>query len=277
MAGFSYHCLLAAVLALLVGQGDGAQTSRSAWTFLDRVGGSVDPGVLWPGAAPDEPAALFATSLTYQRHVIAQRFYSDGGVVRPLLPMVVAEFDRDCLGARGTMAGSLSAVAEAVTKWAQLQLDQHRSIYPWEYYRWVKVCLGRDREPLATLVAVQSFNRPNSTRDHTVPGGLLFGPKQESRLALYALSSEMFRRDPEYLALLEPLRRNELARKLIDWRADMTIGTRTNCGTVIQERGPLVEVQIPAGIKGPGGARQFWVARDQLTDDEAPRGCGFGL
>lgn len=45
---------------------------------------------------------------------------------------------------------------------------------------------------------------------------------------------------------------------------------------VTNVRSPLVEVQLPAGLTGPDGIRQFWAKREDLTDARVPEGCRFG-
>jgi hypothetical protein len=64
--------------------------------------------------------------------------------------------------------------------------------------------------------------------------------------------------------------------RLRPFRAALKIGSRTNCGIVIAVRNPLLQVQLPPNVLGPGGTREFWVPRDQLTDDYPPNGCRFG-
>jgi hypothetical protein len=41
------------------------------------------------------------------------------------------------------------------------------------------------------------------------------------------------------------------------FRNDMAVGTETNCGTVIQLRGPMVEVAVPAYPTTPNGQSTF--------------------
>lgn len=64
--------------------------------------------------------------------------------------------------------------------------------------------------------------------------------------------------------------------RLRPFRASLRIGSRTNCGIIIAVRNPLVQVQLPPNVLGPGGAREFWVPRDELTDASPPTGCRFG-
>lgn len=63
------------------------------------------------------------------------------------------------------------------------------------------------------------------------------------------------------------------------FRRDLAIGTVTNCGTVIQIRGPMVEIAVPPTRLTPNGQSTFWSRRDALaptfstpapTDSEEP-------
>lgn len=65
-------------------------------------------------------------------------------------------------------------------------------------------------------------------------------------------------------------------RRLKPFRDALAIGSRTNCGMVIDVRGPLVQVQLPPSIGGVDGQREFWARRDELTDASPPTGCSFG-
>jgi hypothetical protein len=64
--------------------------------------------------------------------------------------------------------------------------------------------------------------------------------------------------------------------RLAAFRKSLTIGSQTNCGLVIDDRGPVIEVQLPPATSSPNGERRFWVKRDKLTDYPAPEGCNFG-
>lgn len=64
--------------------------------------------------------------------------------------------------------------------------------------------------------------------------------------------------------------------RLQPWREQLKIGDQTNCGMVVDVRGPLLEMQLPPYITGPNGIRRFWVQRSQITDKPVGIGCRFG-
>jgi hypothetical protein len=58
--------------------------------------------------------------------------------------------------------------------------------------------------------------------------------------------------------------------------ATMTVGTETNCGTVIQLRGPMAEIAIPLSRPAINGQHTFWSRQERLF----PAGkaiCTYGL
>jgi hypothetical protein len=65
-------------------------------------------------------------------------------------------------------------------------------------------------------------------------------------------------------------------RRLAPWRKALTIGGETNCGLVIDDRGAVLEIQLPTGNTGPNGERTFWSKREVLADYPFPQECGFG-
>jgi hypothetical protein len=64
--------------------------------------------------------------------------------------------------------------------------------------------------------------------------------------------------------------------RLAPWRRALAIGSQTNCGLVINDRGTVLEIQLPSGVTGPTGERQFWVKREELADYPFPQGCTYG-
>lgn len=61
---------------------------------------------------------------------------------------------------------------------------------------------------------------------------------------------------------------------MVVWRKTIAIGTRTNCGLVIDVRGPLAQVQLPASTTY-NSAREHWVEREQLSIPRYGSECRF--
>ena len=60
------------------------------------------------------------------------------------------------------------------------------------------------------------------------------------------------------------------------FRRELAIGTVTNCDTVIQIRGPMVEIAVPATRLTPNGKSTFWSRRDALAPTFSTP-CTYGL
>ena len=61
---------------------------------------------------------------------------------------------------------------------------------------------------------------------------------------------------------------------LSEFRKQLTIGTRTNCGRLLGFNGPLIEVQVPSHIQLRNGATRMFVERDKIEPDDAEAwGC----
>ena len=56
---------------------------------------------------------------------------------------------------------------------------------------------------------------------------------------------------------------------LAEFRKQLAVGTRTNCGRVLGFNGPLVEVQVPSHIQLRNGATRMFVERDRIEPDDA--------
>ncbi len=84
----------------------------------------------------------------------------------------------------------------------------------------------------------------------------------------------------------DPRQHRQLAAILADYAAeqraneafqkDIVVGTETNCGTVIQVRGPMVEIAVPPVRPTPNGQSTFWSKRTALTHP-GPALCTYGL
>lgn len=93
--------------------------------------------------------------------------------------------------------------------------------------------------------------------------------------------AEQERARQEEKRAIEEQQRAALARAIEDqrlapWREALNVGDRTNCGMVIEVRGPIVRIQLPANYSLPSGEREFWIRRSELTDAAPITNCRFG-
>ncbi len=59
-------------------------------------------------------------------------------------------------------------------------------------------------------------------------------------------------------------RREAKAAEWTAWRKTIAIGSETNCGPIIAMRGPMIEIGVPAQLRGAGDPAQIWLKREQL-------------
>lgn len=90
------------------------------------------------------------------------------------------------------------------------------------------------------------------------------------------ISAERFEREQEERQARAIADAQAEEERLKPFRANLRVGSRTNCGIVIAVRDPLVQVQLPPNVLGPGHEREFWTMRDELTDAYPPNGCRYG-
>ena len=60
-------------------------------------------------------------------------------------------------------------------------------------------------------------------------------------------------------------------------RANVKVGSETNCGTVIEVRPPLVQIAVPATRQTPNGQATIWSRIDRLAPDGFGSMCMYGL
>jgi hypothetical protein len=143
-----------------------------------------------------------------------------------------------------------------------------------------EVCTGTNQQPLGGFVAITRtlktqvfFVRTNRTAIYSIKGDniasaatFLADGQESQRQQALALERE---RQLQMSASTEQ-------RRLEAWRKTLVLGTLTNCGLVIDVRGPLVHVQLPGNTTGPSGQREFWIKRTELTDHRPVHQCTFG-
>lgn len=101
--------------------------------------------------------------------------------------------------------------------------------------------------------------------------------------AVYIFRGEGIGRPSQFAGQRPPSRREQVAalramedKQTAEMRANLQIGTETNCGTVIEIRPPLAQIAVPPIMKTPNGQATFWSRIDRLI----PAGisvCTFGM
>jgi hypothetical protein len=99
-----------------------------------------------------------------------------------------------------------------------------------------------------------------------------------TRTAVYAYRPDRIRTAASFETQEAALRADDAAEQRANeiFRRDLAIGTETNCFTVIQIRGPMVEIAVPPVRLTPNGQSTFWSKRTVLARPGiAP--CTYGL
>jgi len=99
-----------------------------------------------------------------------------------------------------------------------------------------------------------------------------------TRTAVYAYLPANIRTAASFETQQAALRADDAAEQRANeaFRRDLAVGTETNCGTVIQLRGPMVEIAVPPVRLTPNGQSTFWSRRTVLArPGRAP--CTYGL
>ena len=154
------------------------------------------------------------------------------------------------------------------------------------------ICAARDvsGEPIMGLAIivhdVSPFNR-NADAGSKLLNGLVGGvthqtgihlirPQQlRSRASIIAEQERIAAQEQPRVATTAQQER-ALQAELLAFRQNLAIGEETNCGTVIERRGPMVEIAVPAYRRTPNGESTFWSHIDKLTPPNRQI-CTFGV
>lgn len=137
-------------------------------------------------------------------------------------------------------------------------------------------CLSKDGRPLGGFLGLVRDTSPMLAKGYAGSPFLMQTSGQPSRTAVYAYRASAI----PSLALVQQAQQRrrdderreeeraeqayvEKERQLARFRTSLAVGTETHCGTVIQLRGPMVELAIPPG-RSPSGQSTFWLKREQL-------------
>jgi hypothetical protein len=140
------------------------------------------------------------------------------------------------------------------------------------------ICWRTANEVLGGLVAITYDTTEVATKGDLGSRLMSRVPMVPTRIAFYAYRPGLIRSaawcqqaQPTYMAGREAEHKRGEA-----FRRDLAIGTVTNCGTVIQIRGPMVEIAVPPTTLTPNGQSTFWSRRDALAPTFSTP-CTYGL
>ncbi|MEZ5696334.1 MAG: hypothetical protein R3E18_07810 [Sphingomonadaceae bacterium] len=133
------------------------------------------------------------------------------------------------------------------------------------YYRG---CLDQQGQPIAGLVIADHYVNKKTA----YIGVYVVRPKAIREAPFYArayrerLEAERARGWNEWQAqrVAAERARQTSPGQLAPWRSTLSIGEATNCGLVIDVRGPMVEIALDPQLFAPGRPGQIWLRREQV-------------
>ncbi|MBX7483821.1 hypothetical protein [Qipengyuania qiaonensis] len=231
-------------------------------------------------------SALAATPLSDNAdEIAAARFFSESARRDPLLATdrALAHFEASCAARAGLM---LDQADERTEQFAERVLA-HLTRPIGEKYQWrgrAAICDGADGVPLAGMVSVVKDNS-GILRDGDAGSclfGSIFGMSNETAIYLFRPdrlpTRQSFVADQTQEAERLARAGDELAQErqeLALFHSELEVGDETNCGLVIEIRGPLAEIAVPANRRAPNGAKTFWSRIDRLAQPYTSV-CSFG-
>ena len=256
--------------------------------FLATIGGDTSPRSVGTNKSLDAPHAHpLARDAT---DIVAHCFFEENMAVRTprALGRARQAFGHECLAKGGRLLIDADPVVQDFKRRkAESLLPPNKPFHVWEAD--AAVCVTSSGYALGGLVAISERKgmEPSTYNGSTMVVGLLM--PSYARTAIYAYHPRAIggptpalvaqRRvapsDGELTARFQGKRRREQKRDEAFRRA-IEVGIETNCGMVIQVRGPVMDVALPPTRTTPSGQSSFWSKRAALFPP-GPTVCSFGL
>lgn len=275
---------LATLLAAAPGALAGAQERPVIADYLLTIGGDTDPRTVGGHMTPSPYTGTHRLAVPLrrdQRQILGYRFFKEKRRDNALATARRAwdAFAAECAAKGGAVEDNGSPVALAFRN-RVLEDVEYREAGAKHFWTGLTAVCSRGQEEVlgGLLAAVYDPTAANG------PASLLLGPVP-IQTAVYAYkgtaipSLAQLRREDALadarLADQERLRERE-GQLINAFQTNLEVGSETSCGTVIQVRGPMAEVAVPATTTTPKGQSTFWSKRDRLFP--VGRGpCVYGL
>lgn len=246
--------------------------------FLTTIGG--DTALKTSGSIPSDPSPQLYPLVRDAPEIIGYRFFAEKLATNG---SATAERTRDafaqeCAAKGGQIASEDSDVARSFHDRVLGRRLPPRGSFKHFWSGISAVCARSPSEVMGGFVAVTFDNTELATKGD-------FGARLFSKISLMATRTAVYAYRPDHIPTAASFERREAALRADDaaeqraneaFRRDLAIGTETNCGTVIQLRGPMVEIAVPPVRLTPNGQSTFWSKRTVLARPGiAP--CTYGL
>ena len=219
--------------------------------------------------------------------IVGARFFRERGSSDPMAvtQSSLRSFEQSCR-MRG---GSVPAADDARTVSFGERVIAHLVQPTGMRHQWrgqVAICDGSDGAPIAGFVSLAKDNSEihrSGDAGSQLIGGLFGGLRNTTAIYLFRADRLPTATDATVLSSVEErgdadseARMRAARQEAEEFQADLAIGDETNCGTVIDVRGPMAEVAVPTNRRAPNGEAIFWSRKERLF----PPGhsvCTYGL
>ncbi|MEO0689587.1 MAG: hypothetical protein AAFY51_04715 [Pseudomonadota bacterium] len=275
-----FKALLPASAIFLMPSLTNAQANEIAEEFFTALGGSAKVKTVGESSRVVRPFFEFETE------VVGARFFKHKDSKQPF-----AEADRGLelfRQACSDFGGNLLSLEDDRTASFQERVSGHLTQPSGYKHQWkakAAICESADGEPLAGYIAVLQDNSEIAINGDAGSKlfGALFGVSTPTAIYLFEPDLIPSREDVERKAIAQEQHAQATASSIERdheraevFRENLAIGDETNCGPVIDLRGPMAEIAVPVNRRAPNGETTFWSRIDRLS----PAGfgvCTFGL
>lgn len=255
-----------------------AQQALGITDFLTAIGGNTD--IKTSGSLRTDPEPQIYPLIRDRDEIAGYRFFSEKLIANGSATAERARdaFARECDAKGGKLEPDESDVARAFRDRVLGRRLPPRGGFKHFWSGISAVCSRGSAQVLGGFVAITydttevgtkgDFGSRLLSRVSTIP----------TRTAVYAYRRNLIRSAASLSAQNATMLANHDAEQRARgaFRRGLAVGTETNCGTVIQVRGPMVEVAVPPTTLTPNGQSSFWSRRDALAQPLAAP-CTFGL
>ncbi len=241
------------VTALLVASPDDVTSALAIADFLTSIGG--DTAMKTSRSMPSDPVPQIYPLVRDESEIIGYRFFAEKPTANGFVTAerVSGVFARKCAVKGGRIEPDDGEVARSF---------HDRPLPPRGNFKYFwsgvsAVCVRSPSEVMGGFVAITLNNTELVTKGDI--GARLFSP--------ISLMPTRIRSAASFQAQQAARRADNVAEQRTQeaFRRDLAVGMETNCGTVIQIRGPMVEIAVPPIRVAPNGQSTFWSKRAALA------------
>lgn len=246
--------------------------------FLTTIGG--DTALKTSGSMLSDPSPQLYPLVRDAPEIIGYRFFAEKLAANgsATAERTKDAFAQECAAKGGQIASEDSDVARSFHDRVLGRRLPPRGSFKHFWSGISAVCARSPSEVMGGFVAITFDNTELATKGD-------FGARLFSKISVMATRTAVYAYRPDRIPTAASFERREATLRADDaaeqkaneaFRRTLAIGTETNCGTVIQIRGPMVEIAVPPVRLTPNGQSTFWSKRTVLArPGVAP--CTYGL